>query len=208
MTRTLHQIKSEQTRERLLEALYQWDGASDSNTLEVFISRLRRKLGSGSILTRPMKGTAARGTTPAHDAAQAEHLLRNEFSFEKASLVRDLGARWFERPVQLYESRRLLYRLEAGAITPLLLTEPRDLELRRLGWVQQLVTLALESRDALAPQVHAFFRRLGDLVVVVLVMVLVAHLICGKVDRLLVVARVTVLVLVRRLHHIMGLMVV
>jgi two-component system OmpR family response regulator len=34
------------TRERLLEALYQWDSTSDSNTLEVFISRLRRKLGS------------------------------------------------------------------------------------------------------------------------------------------------------------------
>jgi hypothetical protein len=79
---------------------------------------------------------------------------------------------WFERPVQLYESRRLLYRLEAGAITPLLLTEPRDLELRRLGWVQQLVTLTLESRDALAPQVQAFFRRLGDLVVVVLTQVI------------------------------------
>lgn len=39
------------TRERLLEALYQWDQTSDSNTLEVFISRLRRKLGSSLIQT-------------------------------------------------------------------------------------------------------------------------------------------------------------
>ena len=39
------------TRERLLDALYQWDDSSDSNTLEVFISRLRRKLGNSLIQT-------------------------------------------------------------------------------------------------------------------------------------------------------------
>jgi len=83
--------------------------------------------------------------------------------------------RWdslFERPVQLYESRRLLYRLEGGAITPLLLTEPRDRELRQLSWSQQLVTLALEARDALAPQLQRAIQRLGDLVVVVLTQVI------------------------------------
>jgi hypothetical protein len=74
--------------------------------------------------------------------------------------------------VQLYESQRLLYRLEAGAIAPLLLTEPRDAELRQLGWGQQLVTLSLEARDALAPQLQAGLRRLGDLVVVVLTQVI------------------------------------
>ena len=83
--------------------------------------------------------------------------------------------RWgslFERPVQLYESRRLLYGLDNGAITPLLLTEPRDLELRQLSWSQQLITLSLEARDALAPQVQSFVRRLGDLLVVVLTQVI------------------------------------
>ena len=83
--------------------------------------------------------------------------------------------RWgslFERPVQLYQSQRLLYRLENGAITPLLLTEPRDSELRQLSWSQQLVTLALEARDALAPQVQGALRRFGDLVVVVLTQVI------------------------------------
>ena len=79
---------------------------------------------------------------------------------------------WFERPVQLYESQRLLYGLQAGAIVPLPLTEPRDAELRRLGWPQQLVTLLLEARDALAPQVQALLRRLGDLLVVVLTLVI------------------------------------
>lgn len=46
------------TRERLQEALYQWDASSDSNTLEVFISRLRRKLGSALIET--VRGTGYR----------------------------------------------------------------------------------------------------------------------------------------------------
>lgn len=46
------------TRERLLEALYQWDSTSDSNTLEVFISRLRRKLGNALIQT--VRGTGYR----------------------------------------------------------------------------------------------------------------------------------------------------
>lgn len=49
-------------RERLLEALYQWDAASDSNTLEVFISRLRRKLGSELIET--VRGTGYRLPAP------------------------------------------------------------------------------------------------------------------------------------------------
>ena len=83
--------------------------------------------------------------------------------------------RWgslFERPVQLYESQRLLYGLENGAITPQLLTEPRDGELRQLSWSQQLITLTLEARDALAPQVQSMIRRLGNLLVVVLTQVI------------------------------------
>ncbi|HCL85226.1 MAG TPA: DNA-binding response regulator, partial [Comamonadaceae bacterium] len=39
------------TRESLQDALYGWGDESDSNTLEVFISRLRRKLGRQHIET-------------------------------------------------------------------------------------------------------------------------------------------------------------
>jgi two-component system OmpR family response regulator len=39
------------TRDLLQDALYGWDEEADSNTLEVFISRLRRKLGRGHIVT-------------------------------------------------------------------------------------------------------------------------------------------------------------
>ena len=75
---------------------------------------------------------------------------------------------WVERPIQLYESRRPLYCLQGGAIRTEQLTEPRDQELKRLGWLQQWVTLSLETRDALAPQVQSLMRGLGDLLVVVL----------------------------------------
>jgi hypothetical protein len=51
-------------------------------------------------------------------------------------------------------------------------TELRDRELRNLPWPQQLVTLALEARDALAPQLQSLLQSLGDLIVVVLTQVI------------------------------------
>jgi len=83
--------------------------------------------------------------------------------------------RWamlLQRPIAVYESRRPLLTIEADAIGIQQLTEPRDQELRQLSWAQQLVTLALESRDALAPQVQGLVRGLGQVVVVLLTQVL------------------------------------
>ena len=48
------------------------------------------------------------------------------------------------------------------------LTEPRDRELRQQGWLQQTVTLALEARDAIAPQLQSLVRAVGNLFVLVL----------------------------------------
>ena len=79
---------------------------------------------------------------------------------------------WFERPVELYESRRTLLCLAGGEIQPITLTEPRDGELRQLGWLPQLVTLALETRDAVGPQLRRVIRGFGDLVVVLLTQVI------------------------------------
>jgi hypothetical protein len=75
---------------------------------------------------------------------------------------------WIERPIELYESRRPLFRLEPGAIQTVDLTEPRDRELRQQGWLQQAVTLALEARDAIAPQLQSLVRAVGNLLVLVL----------------------------------------
>ncbi|WP_006849633.1 DUF3685 domain-containing protein [Synechococcus sp. WH 8109] len=81
-------------------------------------------------------------------------------------------ADWVERPIQLYESQRTLFQLRSGRIEPMLLTEPRDKELNQLGWWQRQVALLLEARDALAPQVQALVRRIGDLAVILLTQVL------------------------------------
>jgi len=79
--------------------------------------------------------------------------------------------RWqtlFERPVAIYESRRLFYGLDQGLIQPTTVLEPRDGELRQLSWWQQAITLLLEARDALAPQVLLLLNRLGTLMVLLL----------------------------------------
>ncbi|WP_094556572.1 DUF3685 domain-containing protein [Synechococcus sp. 1G10] len=100
-------------------------------------------------------------------ATRSLERLRNQLNAQQR------WSEWFEKPIQLYESQRRLYRLEqGGTISPLLLTEPRDEELRQLGWLQQSVTLALEARDALAPQLRTLLQRVGDLIVVVLTQVI------------------------------------
>ena len=78
---------------------------------------------------------------------------------------------WFERPVAIYESRRQLLCMEPGRIASVQLLEPRDAELQLLSPWQQLVTLALETRDALSPQLRRLVQGLGQLVVVLLTQV-------------------------------------
>ena len=84
-------------------------------------------------------------------------------------------SRWkylIQRPIQLYESTRLFYQLSNGKIESSLITEPRDEELKKLGWWQQQVALLVEIRDAMAPQIQALIKRFGDLMVIVLTQVI------------------------------------
>ncbi|KTT15137.1 response regulator transcription factor [Pseudacidovorax intermedius] len=57
------------SREALLDALYGFDDDTDSNTLEVFVSRLRRKLGRSHIQT--LRGLGYR-LAPGNDAPEPE----------------------------------------------------------------------------------------------------------------------------------------
>ncbi|MFL0731727.1 MAG: DUF3685 domain-containing protein, partial [Prochlorococcus sp.] len=103
-----------------------------------------------------------------------QHLISTR-ELERVRNQLNSQSRWqdlIQRPIQLYESKRLLYRLRNGSIEPLLLTEPRDEELSQLGWLQKQVALLLEARDALAPSMQALIKRFGDLMVVVLTQVL------------------------------------
>jgi hypothetical protein len=86
--------------------------------------------------------------------------------------ARDRWLALVERPRAIFESRRLLYAIENRRIAPQMQREIRDAELRRLDLWPQLVTLLLEIRDALAPQVALLLNRLGQLAVLLLTQVL------------------------------------
>ena len=73
-----------------------------------------------------------------------------------------------ERPLAIYESRRLLFDIQAGRVAPTMVCDLRDAELRQLSWWQQAFTLLLEARDALAPQVELLINRVGGLMVLLL----------------------------------------
>ena len=55
------------TRTELSEHIYERDADPDSNTVEVFIARLRRKFGSATIET--VRGVGYRMSTPSLDAS-------------------------------------------------------------------------------------------------------------------------------------------
>ena len=108
-----------------------------------------------------------------------EYLLKPKFfsTRELERLRNQLNSqrRWqymIERPIQLYESKRQLFKLSNGKIEICLVSEARDKDLKQLGWWQKQVTLLVEARDALAPQLQAMLKYFGDLMVIVLTNIL------------------------------------
>ena len=108
-----------------------------------------------------------------------EYLLKPKFfsTRELERLRNQLNSqrRWqymIERPIQLYESKRQLFKLSNGKIEICLVNEARDKDLKQLGWWQKQVTLLVEARDALAPQLQAMLKYLGDFMVIVLTNIL------------------------------------
>ena len=59
-----------------------------------------------------------------------------------------------------------------GKIEICMVSEARDKDLKQLGWWQKQVTLLVEARDALAPQLQAMLKYFGDLMVIVLTNIL------------------------------------
>tara|TARA_Y100001968_G_C19452742_1_gene769926 strand:- start:6390 stop:8027 length:1638 start_codon:yes stop_codon:yes gene_type:complete len=76
------------------------------------------------------------------------------------------------KPIRLYESKRLMYTIKEGKIITLLINESRDKELRNLGWWQQQVALLVEARDAISPQIQSLIKYIGDLMVIILTKVI------------------------------------
>lgn len=75
-------------------------------------------------------------------------------------------------PLRIYESRRDLLLLQADGVVTRTLIDPRDQELRQLEPLPRLVTLSLELRDALGPQLRVLSQRLGNLLVTVLTQII------------------------------------
>tara|TARA_B100000965_G_scaffold338310_1_gene305462 strand:- start:3324 stop:4982 length:1659 start_codon:yes stop_codon:yes gene_type:complete len=75
---------------------------------------------------------------------------------------------FFNKPVRLYESKRLYYTVKKNIIQNTIILESRDDELRKLDWTQRQIAFIIELRDALAPQVQAIIEYLGNLIVLIL----------------------------------------
>ncbi len=108
-----------------------------------------------------------------------EHLLNPNListrELEKLRNQLNSQRRWqyvIQRPIQLYESKRQLLKFANGGIEILLVNEPRDNDLRNLGWWQKQVTLLVEARDAISPQIQYMVKYVGNLMVIILTNVL------------------------------------
>ncbi|XFA72742.1 DUF3685 domain-containing protein [Thermosynechococcaceae cyanobacterium Okahandja] len=80
--------------------------------------------------------------------------------------------RWIKEPQNIFESRLVLLRLSDRGIQELTLTLPRQQELLQLEGIPYALTLALETRDALAPPVRAVVSWVGKGVVYLLTQVI------------------------------------
>lgn len=80
--------------------------------------------------------------------------------------------RLINEPKAIFESRYNLYRLTPGGINSTSIYAPRRSELDRLGGLPLVVTLAMETRDAIAPRLRTAISLVGTSVVYVLTEVL------------------------------------
>ena len=83
--------------------------------------------------------------------------------------------RWHEyiyMPIYLYESKREYIDIIDNKFTRYFKNENREKELENLEWVQKQVTLLVEIRDAIAPQLEIAVKYIGDLFVTFLTKVL------------------------------------
>ncbi len=83
--------------------------------------------------------------------------------------------RWHEyiyMPIYLYESKREYIDIIDNKFTRYFKNENREKELENLEWLQKQVTLLVEIRDAIAPQLEIAVKYIGDLFVTFLTKVL------------------------------------
>jgi hypothetical protein len=80
--------------------------------------------------------------------------------------------KYWQEPENIFESSYSLLRIDSSKIEQVVIYSPRQHELEKLtGW-RWLVTIILETRDALSPQIRAIFSWLGQGVVYILTQVI------------------------------------
>jgi DNA-binding NarL/FixJ family response regulator len=92
--------------------------------------------------------------------------LRNELSWQYRQEI------YFEDPIAMFESRHSLLTLNGNAIAIATISVSRLGELNQLKGLPWLVTILLESRDAIAPRARAVIAFLGRGVIYLLVQVI------------------------------------
>ncbi len=79
--------------------------------------------------------------------------------------------RWhnnIEMPINFYESKREYIDIINNKFIRYLKNENREKDLQNLEWFQRQVTLIIEIRDALAPQLEILIKYIGDFIVTIL----------------------------------------
>ena len=92
--------------------------------------------------------------------------FRNDLSWKYRS------EKYWEEPQLIFESRHRLFAINNSKVELAFVYAPRQNELQRLGGWRWFVTIALETRDAISPQLQAVFGWLGAGVVYVLTQVI------------------------------------
>ena len=92
--------------------------------------------------------------------------FRNELSWRYRQEI------YWDNPQNIFESRYRLFILNKGRIQILYLYAPRKLELEKLRGIPWLATIAIETRDAIAPRLRAVLAFAGSGVVFILTQVI------------------------------------
>ncbi len=96
------------------------------------------------------------------------HQLQSTRSFERFRNNINNYNRWHENiymPIYLYESKREYIDIIDSKFTRYYKNENREKELENLEWFQKQVTLLVEIRDAIAPQLEIAVKYIGNLFV-------------------------------------------
>ncbi|ABB57832.1 DUF3685 domain-containing protein [Synechococcus elongatus] len=139
--------------------------------LQLLLENLLLRLANA--IVQPLLNCFAEVTAIKQEFYDAQHLSNRELTRFRNQL--NWADRWeqlLENPRSIYESQWPLLHFVADGIDRCQVYAPRDQELQQLSGVQQTITLVMEARDAIAPQVSGLIRWLGSGVVFVLTQLL------------------------------------